>query len=225
MMTHEQHTRRNVLALAGGTAAVGLAGCLGGNGDSAEDRADEQTRVIAERDAYVVTYHWGFAAFNENGDEIDLIEVDPNTELTLHVVNDHASDGVEELPDPVAAELEDFDALAQTKAKVEAGELPEPGEGIEEAYNEAHGGGHGHDDGHDDDHDDGHDDDHDDAMLEHGLMIGEFGVDIEAPGDMHEPATATFVTEEPGTYQARCTVACGYGHTYQQEDLIHVTED
>jgi len=41
---------------------------------------------------------------------------------------------------------------------------------------------------------------------------------------MHEPATATFVADEPGTYQARCTVACGYGHTHQQEDLIRVTE-
>ena len=268
-MTHEKLTRRHVIALTGGTAATALAGCLGGDTDSAGDDADEQTDVVAERDAYVVTYHWGYAVFDEHGDELDLLEVEPNTEVTIHAVNDHASDAFESLPDPVAAQLEDFDALGRTKQHVEEGEIPEPDEGIEEVYNEAHGGGHGHDDGghdddghddhdddghdddghddhdddgHDDHDDDGHDDDghdghdddghdddghddHDDAMLEHGLMIEEFDVLIEAPGDMHDPATATFVAEEPGTYQASCTVPCGYGHTRQQTDLVHVTEE
>lgn len=281
-MTYHQLTRRRVLTLTSGAAAVGLAGCLGDDTDPADDHAEEHAGVVAERDAYVVTYHWGYAAFDESGNELDEIEVEPNTELTLYAVNDHAYDAFEELPDPVAAELKDFDALERTKQKVEAGDIPEPSDGtIEEFYDEAHGrghdddghddnshsirrlhdegdddghghdddghghddddghghdeddDGHGHDDdddghGHDDDDDHGHDDDghgHDDAMLDHGLVVGELGIQMDVPGDMDEPAEATAVVEEPGTYEARCTVGCGYGHTHQQEPLIYCTDE
>ncbi|MCU4752361.1 hypothetical protein OB919_10240 [Halobacteria archaeon AArc-curdl1] len=154
-MTVDYLSRRRMLTLSGGAATVALAGCLGGDEDDpgvTDDHGDEDhTGVEAEREAYVVTYHWGYAVFDEHGDELDQIEIAPGTELTIHAVNDHAYDAFEALPDPVAEQLDDFDALARTEEKVEAGEFPEPEDAtVEGVYDEAHGRGG------DDDHDDGH---------------------------------------------------------------------
>lgn len=225
------------MILTGGAAAAALAGCLGeddpdaGNGE--EHANGEHAGVEADLEAYVVAYHWGYAVFDENGDELDLIEVAPNTELTLHAVNDHAYDAFGALPDPIVAKLEDFDGLARTKAKVEAGDFPEPNDAtVEEVYQEAHGHGHddhddGHDDGHDDDHNDGHDDghDHEDAMLDHGFALQGLDVTFQVPVDADTPTTESVVVEEPGTYEAFCTVPCGHYHGHQRQDLVHVTDD
>ena len=263
-MTETDLTRRNVIALAGGTAAAGLAGCLGDDGQ-VDDHGEEHVGIESELTVYVAVYHWGFTAFDETGEELDVIEIEPNTELTIQAVNDHAYDAFEALPDPVATQLEDFDALERTKQKVEAGELPEPdGATVEEVYEKAHGHGHGdddhhddghgdddhhddghgdddhhddghgdddhHDDGHGDDdhHDDGHGDDdhghdHDDATLDHGFSVRELGIQMQVPWDKDEPVEQTVVVEEPGTYEARCIVGCGYYHTDQVEELIEVT--
>ena len=246
-MTETDLTRRNVIALAGGAAVGGLAGCLGDDGQ-VDDHGEEHVGIDSELTAYIAVYHWGFAAFDETGEELDVIEIEPNTELTIQAVNDHAYDAFDALPDPVATQLEDFDALERTKQKVEAGELPEPdGATVEEVYEEAHG--HGHDDDYDDDHgddddghhdddghdhdDDGHHDDdhghedghdHDDATLDHGFSVRELGIQMEVPWDKDEPVEQTVVVEEPGTYEARCLVGCGYYHTDQVEELIEVTE-
>ncbi len=253
-MNHANLTRRSVLTGAAGTAAAAVAGCLGG-----EDGGDEQFDGPPEQqDAYVVAYHWGYAAFDEEGQELDLIEISPNTELTIHAVNDHAYDAFDGLPESVTAELEDFDGLARLKAKVKAGEFPEPSgdQTVEEVYEAAHGHGDGHnhdndghghgDDGHGHDEDDGHghddghhgDDNHGDydhghgeeddghghegGMLDHGFRL--HGIDFEVPADADEPETGSTVFEEPGTYQASCTVPCGEYHSYQREDLVRVTE-
>lgn len=264
LMNNVNLTRRHVLSGAAGVAAATVAGCIGG-----EDDGDEQFDGPPEqRDAYVVAYHWGYAAYDEDGQELDVIEISPNTELTIHAVNDHAYDAFDSVPDPVAAELEDFDGLARLKAKVEAGDLPEPSgeQSVEDVYEAAHGHGHDDDDGHHgDDHHDGddhghgedgghheddghgHDDDghghhgddghghgegedhheddghgHDDGMLDHGFRL--IDLDFEVPADATEPTTGSTVFEEPGTYQASCTVPCGEYHGYQREDIVHVTE-
>ena len=249
-----------MLALTGGTATAALAGCLGVLDDGEDDddetaagQSEEHAGVAAEVTAYVVPYHWGYAVFDEHGEELDQLEIETGTELTVHAVNDHAYDAFGDLPEPVAEQLEDFDGLGRTKEKVEAGELPEPEHGtVEEVYEKAHGhshndDGHGHDDdedhGHDDDddghghdgddghgHDDddghGHDDDHDHegAMLDHGFMIEDSDIMMEVPADADELVTVSDVFEEPGTYQAMCQVVCGYYHTEQIEDLVVVTE-
>lgn len=270
-----------MLGLTGGAVAAGLAGCIGDDGDdndyrdTTDGQEDPHADVAAQVDAYVVAYHWGYAVFDDHGEEVDRLEVEPNTEVTIHAVNDHAYDAFEALPDPVAGVLEDFDALGRTKAKVEAGELPEPsGTTVEEAYQEAHGGGHDHahddddhghddedahdDDGHghddddhghgDDDHghrlgqdaevellhgesDDGHghdedDDGHDHAggKLDHGFMIPDLDVSMQLPADADQPATETVEVAEPGTYEAMCTIPCGYYHGEQRGELVHVTE-
>ena len=219
-------SRRRLLALTAAGSAAAAAGCLG------DDDGD------AETEAYVAVYHWGYTLFDEDGNEFDQLEVAPDTEVTLHAVNDHAYDAFEDLPDPVAGELEDFDAMGRTRGHVEAGQIESPDdETIEAVYEEAHGGGHdhnGHDDdghGHDDDgHDDGHghdDDDHghEDALLDHGFTISEFDVQAEVEGDADEPATVSFVTDEPGTYEATCHIHCGYGHTYQSREILVVTDE
>ena len=160
-------TRRRALTLASGVATVGLAGCVARGSDGPDPAETDQVAVDATYEAYVVTYHWGFAVYDENGEEFDSIEIERNTEVTLHLVNDHYEDTVlEELPDPVVDELEAFDALGRTKAKVEEGEIPEPDhKTIEAAYDRAHGRGgddHNGDDDHGDSDDDHGDDDHGD---------------------------------------------------------------
>ena len=238
-----QHTlsRREVLTGTAGAAAVALAGCVGG--EDGEDELGAGSPQAVE--AYVVAYHWGYAAFDDQGEELELIEIPSNTELTIHAVNDHAYDAFDALPDPVAAQLEDFDALARTTDKVVDGHLRAPSDGtVEDVYEEAHGHGnddHGHDDGHhgnddhghDDDHhgngDHGHDDghhgngNHDGGQLDHGFRIRD--LDIKVPADADEPTTASTVFTEPGTYEASCTVPCGYYHGNQRQDLVRVTDD
>ena len=243
LMKRANFTRRHVLTGAAGAAAATVAGCLGGGEDG--EQFDGPTE---QRDTYVVAYHWGYAAFDEDGQELDLIEIPPNTELTVHAVNDHAYDAFDELPDAVAAELEEFDALSRLKAKVEAGELPEPSgdQTVEEVYEAAHGHGHDHENGHghdddghghgEDDHhgEDGHGHDEDDhhgdnghghegGKLDHGFRLRD--LDFDVPADADEPTTGSTLFEEPGTYQASCTVPCGEYHSYQREDLVRVTEE
>lgn len=236
-MTANSLTRRHALSIMAGTAATALAGCIG-SGESGEDNGQDggTDNIVDDVTAYVVNYHWGFALFDESGAELDILNVAPNTEITLYAVNDHAYDAFDALPDPLTNELQDFDALERTKSRVEAGELSEPeGGSIEEVYEEAHGHAHDHegdhedhgdDHGHDDHHDDhdDHGDGHDDGMLDHGFMIPDLDVNVDVPADAHEPSEATFIVEEPGTYKAICTVACGYHHGEMQDQLLRVED-
>ena len=259
-MSNPELTRRHTLALMAGTAGTALAGCI--------SAPSEETGEAAEETAYIVNYHWNFAVFDEDGTELDVLEVTPNTEVTLYAVNDHAYDAIDELPEPVAAAIHEMEPLERVKAAVEAGEVPEPEDAtVEEVYEEAHGldhdDGHGddhdddgdddghHDDDHDDHDDDGdddghHDDDHDDhhddgdddghhddddhdhgnghegGKLDHGFMILGLDVTVDVPADANEPTEATFMVEEPGTYEAICTVDCGYYHAKMVDELLRV---
>ena len=174
-MSANSFTRRRTMATTAGALAAALAGCIGGDeGTVGEGHDDPHADIQAHVDAYVVAYHWGYAAFDEHGDELDLIEVAPNTELTIHAVNDHAYDAFEDLPGPVAEQLEEFEGLERTKERVAAGDLPELDHmSVEEAYEEAHGPGHDHDhedndDHHGDGHGDGDDHGHEDDDDHHG---------------------------------------------------------
>ena len=206
------YNRRTILkGSAVGTAAL-LAGCLG------DTDPGEETY-------YVVVYHWGFAAFDEEGTEHDLIEVSEGTELTLVAVNDHASDAFDELPAPVETVLEEFDALARTKQLVEDGIIPEPEDAtIEEVYQATHDHAHDNDDHHDDDpHDDN---DHHNAeltMMDHELIIPGFDVHLQVLSTAHEPVQTSFVTDEPGTFEFVCTHDCGYGHPYMRREMLRVS--
>ncbi len=190
-MTESFVTRRKALATAGGAAAAGLTGCLHA-GEEGDAEAEEPVETM---DAYVVAYHWGFTAFDESGEEINPIEVEPGTELRIHAVNDHAFDAFHHMPDTVEERLMEFDALERTKRHVEEGRLPEPEHAsVEEMYDVAHGRGHhpDHEDvhdghGHDDDgHDDGHG--HDDGDHHDDLSIAEPGEMPLLHGDDEEHA-------------------------------------
>ena len=210
-----------MLGLTGTATLTAIGGCIE-SPESGEGNDGEASNFM---DAYVLVYHWGYTPFDENGNELDLIEIPTETELTLHVVNDHAYEALETLPDSVTEACKNHDALARTKEKVHAGHLPEPeGKTIEEVYADAHGEdvdsphGHGDDDHHDDHRHDDHDHEH--AHLDHGFMIADLDVTFEVPADASEPQTETVRVEEPGTYEAMCIVPCGYYHTEQREDLI-----
>ncbi|MCU4752130.1 hypothetical protein OB919_09065 [Halobacteria archaeon AArc-curdl1] len=239
---NELYNRRTVLQSGGIGATALIAGCLDdvGLGDEPGDET-----------YYIVAYHWGFAAFDEDGTEHELIEVPEGTELTIVAINDHASDAFGDLPEPVETILEDFDALERTKQHVEDGTIPEPEDAtIEEVYEEAHDHAHnghdddghdddGHDDdGHDDDghDDDGHDDDdhddddHDDdghdenelTMLDHELIIPGYDVEMMVLSTADEPVQTSFVTDETGTFDFVCTHDCGYGHPYMVREMLQV---
>lgn len=177
-------TRRGLLAAFGGVTSSAIAGCLQGG----------QVTAQGEFDVYLVSYHWGFAAFDEDGTELDVVEIPVNTTVTFHAVNDHAGDAIDQLPGPVQAEIEHFDPLARTRARIEAGELPEPeGATVEEVYEEAHGRGHEHDegDGHNGDNhnEDEHDDDHDEDDhngTDHDEEDGHNDEDDGHNGDAHD---------------------------------------
>ncbi len=241
-MSNPELTRRHTLALMAGIAGTALAGCIGAGGG--------ETGEAGEETAYIVNYHWDFAVFDEDGTELDVLEVTPNTEVTLYAVNDHAYDAIDELPEPVAAAIHEMEPLERMKAAVEAGELPEPEDAtVEEVYEEAHGHGHDHDDHGDDHHDDHHDDEHDDdhheeddhgddhhddeddhhddhdhagGKLDHGFVILDLDVTVDVPADANEPTETTFVVEEPGTYEAICTVDCGYYHAEMVDEILRV---
>ncbi len=152
-------SRRDFLAAVAASATVASAGCIDGE--------------PAEETYYVATFHWGFATFDEDGEEVEEIRVEEGAEVTLYAVNDHAYDAIEGLPDAVAESVSELDALERTKERVEAGEIPEPEDStIEEEYDAVHAvlhdieddhehgdDGYGDDDHHDDDghHDDEHD--------------------------------------------------------------------
>lgn len=229
---NELYNRRKVLQTGGIGATALIAGCVGDVGP--DDEPGDETY-------YVVAYHWGFAAFDEDGREHELLEVTEGTELTIVAINDHATDAFGELPGPVETVLEEFDALARTKQHVEDGTIPEPDDAtIEERYEEAHDHAHdGHgDDGHGDDghDDDGHDDDdHDDAnhddddhdgneltMLDHELIIPGYDVEMLVLSTADEPVQTSFVTDDTGTFDFVCTHDCGYGHPYMVREMLRV---
>ena len=186
-----------------------LAGCLG------DPDPGEETY-------YIVAYHWGFAAFDEDGTEHDIIEVPQDTELTVVAVNDHATDAFSDLPDPVETVLEEFDARARTEQHVEEGVIPEPEDAtIGEKYDETH------DEAHMDDHDDdGHnDDDHNGnelTKLDHEVTIPGYDVYMEVLSTAHEPSQTSFATDETGEFDLVCTHNCGYGHPYMIREMVHV---
>ncbi|MFP8888464.1 hypothetical protein ACLI4U_01670 [Natrialbaceae archaeon A-CW2] len=209
---NELYNRRTVLQSGGIGATALIAGCLDdvGLGDEPGDET-----------YYIVAYHWGFAAFDEDGTEHELIEVPEGTELTIVAINDHASDAFGDLPEPVETILEDFDALERTKQHVEDGTIPEPEDAtIEEVYEEAHDHAHN---GHDDD---GHDDDgHDEnelTMLDHELIIPGHDVEMMVLSTADEPVQTSFVTDETGTFDFVCTHDCGYGHPYMVREMLQV---
>ena len=205
-----QALRRRTVLQAAAIGSTGLlAGCVGDPDPS-------------EEAYYVVVYHWGFAVFDEDGTEHDMIEVPEDTELTVVAVNDHATDAFSDLPAPVETVLEEFDARARTEQHVADGMIPEPDDAtIGGKYDEVH------DEAHMDDHNDAddNDDDHNGnelTKLDHRIIVPGTDVHMEVLSTAHEPAQTSFVTDQTGTFEFVCTHDCGYGHPYMVREILHV---
>ena len=181
------------------------------------DEADEPDEAVAEPPepeevtAYVVGYHWGWAIFDEDGDELDVLEVPVGSEVELIAVNDHATHAIEHLPEPVAETINAIDWHERAHHDVEQGHLPdlEQAEGVPmgEALTIAH---------------DGHD--HVGPAQDHALLVAGLGVEefLDSHGD--EPAHMVFTVDEEGAYEFRCTEECGAGHDHQRREMLLVTD-
>ncbi|MFQ5871265.1 MAG: hypothetical protein ACE5IB_03790 [Candidatus Geothermarchaeales archaeon] len=149
-----------------------------------------------ERTFYIVSYHWGFAAFDENGVELDEIRVPKGTEVTLYAINHHAHDALHEFPTMVHEGIEDVDFHGRSEVE---GIVPEPAdttlhELIEEAEEQ--------------------------ELLDHGLLLMEFGINAVLEAHATEPLELVFTVDTAGEYTFSCTVYCGYGHEYMKFTLF-----
>jgi heme/copper-type cytochrome/quinol oxidase subunit 2 len=160
--------------------------------------------------AYVVGYHWGWALFDENGDELDVLEVSVGSEVELIAVNDHAGHAISQLPEPVVEAISAISWHERVHHDMDMGRIPdlEQAEGVslDEALTIAH---------------DGHD--HTGPAPDHGLMVAGIGLEafLDAHGD--EPARLVFTVDEEGAHEFRCTEDCGPGHDYQRREMLVVT--
>lgn len=174
--------------------------------EAVEESAPEPEEVTA----YVVGYHWGWAVFDEDGTELDALEVPVGSEVELIAVNDHASHAIEQLPATVAESLNAVDWHARAHHDMEQGHMPDldevEGVPMDEALTIAH---------------DGHD--HVGPAQDHALLVAGLGVEefLDSHGD--EPARMVFTVDEEGAYEFRCTEECGAGHDHQRREMLFVT--
>ena len=180
--------------------------------DGADDAAGEEPAPDPgdlEVTAYVVAYHWGFAIFDEDGSELEQLEVAEGATVELVAVNDHASEAIAQLPDPVTDAIASADWHERAHHDVEMGRIPDPegeiGEDLGEALSAAH---------------DGHD--HMGPVQDHTLMVTGVGERAFLDSHAHEPARLEFTADEEGTYEFRCTEECGFGHRYQRWEMLTV---
>lgn len=187
--------------------------------------AETETEPVADTTAYVLAYHWGFALFDEQGQELDTLQVQQGERVRIVAVNDHAFDAINTLPDPVANAMLTIDLHARAREDIRAGLLRDPeeyGTTVERELafveDDARGAG-GHDHG-------GHyiRDEHQyiivDTYMDHGLLVTGYNVRINRiPSDAREPSSVVFTANREGSFRFECTVTCGFGHPHPRELL------
>jgi heme/copper-type cytochrome/quinol oxidase subunit 2 len=159
--------------------------------------------------AYVVSYHWGWAIFDEEGIELGTLEVAVGTTLELIAVNDHATHAIDQLPGAVAEAVRTTDWHERAHDAVREGRVPDPEEEIGMTMSEALRAAH-----------DGHN--HMSAAQDHGLMVAGVGAQAFLDAHAHEPERLVFTVDREGTFEFRCTEDCGFGHRYQRWDMLIV---
>lgn len=159
--------------------------------------------------AYVVGYHWGWALFDEDGTELDALEVPVGTTVELVAVNDHARDAIDQLPDPVAEAIHAADWHERALHAVAEGRIPDPQDEIGMSMSEALAAAH-----------DGHD--HMQATPDHGLMVTGVVDQVFLDAHAHEPARLVFTADREGAFEFRCTEDCGFGHDHQRWEMLFV---
>jgi hypothetical protein len=174
-------------------------------GEMEATEAVEPGRVTA----YVVAYHWGWAIFDEDGDELDVLEVPVGTEIELIAVNDHASQAIDQLPAPVAEAIAAISWSERTQQNVEQGRIPDPQQEVGMTLSDALMAAH-----------DGHD--HMAPAPDHGLLVTGIGAEAFLDSHADEPQRLVFTVEREGTHEFRCTEDCGVGHEAQRWEMLVV---
>lgn len=176
--------------------------------DAGDDLAEPE-----EVTAYVVGYHWGWALFDEDGTELEQLEVPVGSEVELVAVNDHASHAIEQLPGPVVGSIESMDWHERAVEDLEQGqpegledELDQAGMSLSEAITVAHDGSA-----------------EADPTPDHELMVTGLGVDTFLEAHADAPERLVFTADEEGTYEFRCLAECGVGHEAQRLEMLVVT--
>jgi hypothetical protein len=194
-------------------AACGTADDEGMDAPREESTENEEAPEPIEPEqvtAYVVGYHWGWALFDEDGTELDVLEVTVGTEVELVAVNDHASHAIGMLPEPVAEAVNSISWSERTQHDVEMGRIPDPaveeGISVTEALAIAH---------------EGHD--HVDPEPDHGLLVAGIGTEVFLDSHADEPERMVFTVEREGAHQFRCTEDCGFGHKHSRWEMLVVT--
>jgi hypothetical protein len=178
--------------------------------DDGDPQEEPAPVAPGEVTAYVVGYHWGWAVFDEHGEELDVLEVPVGTEVELVAVNDHASHAIDQLPDPVAEAIRSISWHERAHHDVEMGRMADPaateGMTLSDALTAAH---------------DGHD--HVGPRQDHGLMVTGVGVEVFLDSHADEPERLVFIVEHEGEHEFRCTEECGVGHESQRWKMLVVT--
>jgi hypothetical protein len=177
--------------------------------EGSETEPASEEAVDLEITAYVVSYHWGWAVFDEDGNELDALNVPVGTTVELVAVNDHATMAINQLPAPVAETIRGISWHDRAHHAVMEGRIPDPEdeEGItmSEALKAAH---------------DGHS--HHGPAQDHGLMVTGVGVQAFLDAHAHEPERLVFTVNREGAFEFRCTEECGFGHDYQRWEMLFV---
>ncbi len=188
----------------------------GDESDAVEDEATEEEATGDEAPepeqvtAYVVGYHWGWAVFDEDGTELEVLEVPVGSEVELIAVNDHASHAIEQLPEPVAETISSISWHDRAHEDLDQGDIPDPEEEAGMALGEALTIAH-----------DGHD--HIAPAQDHALMVAGIGVEAFLDDHADEPAHLEFTVHEEGAYEFRCTEDCGPLHDHQRKEMLIAT--
>ena len=175
----------------------------------------------ADVTAYVTAYHWGFAVFDEEGHELETLEVPLGSTVELVAVNDHAREAIERLPNAVASAILAVDWHERAFEDADAGKIRDPdayGVSLERELEEAH-------------------DHHDDSgpahvhwterpgappgFSDHGLKVIGYDVQIDRLASRADrPQRLIFVADREGRFTFECLLTCGFGHPHPRELLV-----
>lgn len=153
--------------------------------------------------AYVVAYHWGWAIFDEEGRDLEVLQVPVGATVELFAVNDHASEAIGQFPAPVAQAIQGIDWKERAHHDQDAGRMAVPaGSTLDEMLHAVH-------------------DDH--ALENHGLLISGVGAGpVQLDAHAHEPAHLVFTVDEEGSFLLICTEMCGVGHAAMIREMLRV---
>lgn len=180
-----------------------LSGLLFGPGTSAEPRWEvpEPALPFLPPDAseaetfYVVAYHWGWAIFTPEGQEVETIRVKEGTPVVLLVANALADQALARFPEAVVRAVEARNLRAQS-------------EGAVQAQRQAGGGAPLWP-----------------FVEDHGFLIPGYGEAGYLDDEADRPLRVAFVARrqgEGGGLEFVCTNYCGPGHSFMAQIRLEV---